>query len=381
MLCCESGIMRKNWDNPLALSSKKTCQGQKDYGRELQRLRAVWEAEKKHTQRARGEISVELRHLREGAEREQQRAVKELLLRRGCKTDCRANNKVNIKDSRRHTEVESTDKEAFCLCGGETYTKLQQLLLTLYEKINGEQAVYKLHHRQEFEVEKAVFLCHLLDAHGRLLQGRQRAGQLSSISNSLSRSQGGGTNSYQTKPLLTCSRALPHTASHSQKKNTKQDLRELPSGRAVCAADPCPSTAVVDTCQSGSLTICHPHSAPHAGLDHQPPYCAESSGSDESSPPKCMDRNMEPEPAPAHTDMESHEEDQALGQQQSELTRPEEQDKQNGLVDKAVPTTTNITTTSLLGKRHHSLYANLNGFEVEGVRKVIVKLKAQSELL
>ncbi|KAK1882690.1 RIMS-binding protein 2 [Dissostichus eleginoides] len=369
MLCCESGIMRKNWDNPLALSSKKTCQGQKDYGRELQRLRAVWEAEKKHTQRARGEISVELRHLREGAEREEQRAVKELLLRRGCKKDRLANNKVNIKDSRRHTEVESTDKEAFCLCGGETYTKLQQLLLTLYEKINGEQAVYKLHHRQEFEVEKAVFLCHLLDAHGRLLQGRQRAGQLSSISNSLSRSQGAGTNSYQTKPLLTCSRALPHTASHSPKKKTKQYLRELPSGRAVCAADPCPSTAVVDTCQSGSLTICHPHSAPHAGWDHQPPYCAESSGSDESSPPKCMDRNMEPEPAPAHTDMESHEVDQALGQQQSELMGPEEQDKQNGLVDKAVPTTTNITTTSLLGKRHHSLYANLNGFEVEGVRK------------
>lgn len=84
-------------------------------------------------------------------------------------------------------------------------------------------------------------------------------------------------------------------------------------------------------------------------------------------------RPEQPEPAPAHTDMESHEVDQALGQQQSELTGPEEHDKQNGLVDKAVPTTTNIRTTSLLGKRHHSLYANLNGFEVEGGHKVSVE--------
>ncbi|XP_063751497.1 RIMS-binding protein 2-like isoform X3 [Eleginops maclovinus] len=293
MLCCESDIMRKNGDNPLAMSSKKICQGQKDYGRELQRLRAVWETEKKQTQRARGELSVELRHLREEAEREQQKAVKELALKRVCQKDRLAKTKLNIKDRGRLTKIESTDEETFCLCGGETHRKLEQLLLTLYEKINGEQAVYTLHQRQEYEIEKAVFLCHLLETHGRLFQGRQRAGELSSISNSLSRTQGGGNNSYQSKPLLTSSRALPHTVCHSPKKKTKRDLRELPSGRAVCAADPCPSAAVVDTCQSDSLTICHPHSAPHAGWDHQPPYCAESSGSDESSPPKCMDKNME----------------------------------------------------------------------------------------
>ncbi|XP_029303591.1 peripheral-type benzodiazepine receptor-associated protein 1 isoform X2 [Cottoperca gobio] len=305
MLCCESGIMREDRDNPLTLSSKKPCLGQADYGRELEKLRADWDAEKKLTQRARGHLSVELRHLRQEAEREQQRAVRELAARRRCQKDGHSNRnqrllakEVNINDSGRHTEVESTEKEAFCLCGGETYTKLEQLLLTLYEKINGEQAVYKLHHRQELELEKAIFLCHLLEAHGRLLQGRQRAGKPSYISNSLSRKPTleDGSNSCQTKPLLTCSRALPQrsqTASHSPKKKTKQDLREQPSGRAVCAADPCTSAAVVDTCQSGSLTICHPHNAPHAGWDDQPPYCAESSGSDKSSPSKCMDRNME----------------------------------------------------------------------------------------
>ena len=41
--------------------------------------------------------------------------------------------------------------------------------------------------------------------------------------------------------------------------------------------------------------------------------------------------------------------------------------------DKASPDTTTTalaTPTSMLGKRHHSLYENLNGFEVEGLCKV-----------
>ncbi|XP_032389163.1 peripheral-type benzodiazepine receptor-associated protein 1 isoform X10 [Etheostoma spectabile] len=304
MLCCESGIMREDRDNPLALSSKKPCQGQKDYGQELERLRADWEAEKKQTLRALGHLSVELRHLREEAEREQQRAVKELAARRGCQKDRHSNRyqsllakEVNIKDGGRYTKVESTDKEAFCLCSRETHTKLEQLLLTLYEKINGEQAVYKLHHRREFELEKAIFLCHLLGAHGRLLQGRQRAGHPSLTFNSVPRkpSHEDGSKSCLKKPFLTYSTALPQrsqTASHSPKK-TKPDQREQPSGRAVCAAELSSSAAVGDTCWRGSLNICHPRNAPHAGWDNQPSYCAESFGSDKSSPSKCIDRNME----------------------------------------------------------------------------------------
>ncbi|KAG7224497.1 hypothetical protein INR49_015021 [Caranx melampygus] len=68
--------------------------------------------------------------------------------------------------------------------------------------------------------------------------------------------------------------------------------------------------------------------------------------------------------------MESREEADAPGRQQLEFRRSEEQvNTQHGLMDKAVSTTANVTSSSLLGKRHHSLYANLNGFEVEGVRK------------
>ncbi|XP_056253070.1 peripheral-type benzodiazepine receptor-associated protein 1 isoform X4 [Seriola aureovittata] len=287
--------MRKDRDNPLALSSKKPCQSQTDYGRELERLRADLEAEKNRTQRACGHLCLELRRLREEAEREQQRAVKELTSRRGSQKDRHSNRRwrllakeVDIKDAGRYSKVDSTGKEAFFLCSRETYTKLEQLLLTLYEEINGEQAVYKLHHRQEFELEKAIFLCHLLEAHGRLLQGRQRAGHHSYIFKRLSRkpTQKDGDNSS-----VTLQRS--QSASHSSKKNTKQDQQKKPSGRDLCTADPCTTAADVDTCRRSSLKICHPHNTPHAGWDDQPPLCTESSGSDESSPPKCMDRNME----------------------------------------------------------------------------------------
>lgn len=85
-------------------------------------------------------------------------------------------------------------------------------------------------------------------------------------------------------------------------------------------------------------------------------------------------RPEQPEPASAHTEMESRDEAEAPGRTQQELNRSDEQgDKQHGLLDKAGLTTTNITSTSLLGKRHHSLYANLNGFEAEGICKVSVE--------
>ncbi|KAM8741370.1 peripheral-type benzodiazepine receptor-associated protein 1 isoform 4-T5 [Acanthopagrus schlegelii] len=297
MLCRECVIMRKDRDNPLALSSKKQCQGQTDYRRELERLRADLEAENRRAQRTRGHLSVELRLLREEAERKQQRAVRELTAKRGCQTDSRANThlatEVNTKDSGQYSPPPG--KESLSFCSKELYIKLEQLLLTLNEKINGEHAVYKVHHRQEFELEKAVLLCHLLEAHERLLlQGRQRGGHPSYIFRRLSRkpTQEDSSDSSQTKPLQTYSRALlhrSHSASHSSKKKTKQDRRAQTVGWSHSAADPCATAAVVDTCRSTSLKICHPHSAPHAGWDDQPTSCAESSGSDESPP----FRNME----------------------------------------------------------------------------------------
>lgn len=295
MLSCECDIMRKDGDNPLALSSKKPCQIQTDYGRELERLHADLEAEKNRTQWARRHLCAEIRRLREEAQREQQRTVRELKARSGCQKERHSSRRwrvlakeVYIKDTGRCSKVKSTGKDAFCLCSRETHTKLEQLLLTLYEKINGEQAVYTLNHRQEFELEKAIFLCHLLDAYGRLLQGRQRAEHRSYIFKHLPRKP-----AQEEKEASCQMHQRSQSASHSTKNNNKQDQQKQPSDRDLCAADPCTIAAAVDTCQTSSLKICHPHNTPHAGRGNEPPCWSEFSGSDVSLPGKCMDRNME----------------------------------------------------------------------------------------
>ncbi|XP_077962296.1 peripheral-type benzodiazepine receptor-associated protein 1 isoform X16 [Gasterosteus aculeatus] len=278
MLCRERVVMRADRDNPPTLSSKKPCRVQVDCGLKLGRLRTDWEAEKKQIRRARGPLSVERRCLLQEAEQDRQQAVREPAARKRGRKD-------GPSDGER-----STGKAFLGLCSGETYRKLDHLLLTLYEKIKGKQPVHKLCHRQEFELEKAVFLCHLLEAHGRVLQGRHGAGHPSYISNGLSRksAQENGSNSCQTKPLLTYSGASPHgaqTAPHSANRRIKPAGREPHLGGALCAADPRTTAAVVDTCRSGLLGICHPDDAPHAGRDDRPPCCAESS--------KCTDGDME----------------------------------------------------------------------------------------
>ncbi|XP_026038443.1 peripheral-type benzodiazepine receptor-associated protein 1 isoform X18 [Astatotilapia calliptera] len=387
--------MTEDRDNSVVLSSMKPCQDLSGCGQDLESLRADWEVAKSRTRQAHEALTAEIRWLREEAEREQQRAVRELTARRGDQKDRNYNRhryflakKVDTESSKWHGSVDSTRKKAFCFCSRQTYTKLEHLLLTLYMKINGEQAAYKLHHRQKFELEKAIFLCHLLEAHGRLLQGAQKAAPLRHVFKSLSRkpSQEDSSKYCQTTPLLTPQRSLlqrPHSTSHSPKSKIKLDQWKQPSERNLCAADPCATPTVLDTCQNRSPNICHSLNTPHAGWDDQPLSCTESSRSEESSPSKCMKRNMErvmydlctrpeqPEPAPANREMESREEAKAFEAQQPELRGSVEQhDKQQGsLSDKATPTTANVTTTSLLGKRHHSLYANLSGLEMEVIHK------------
>ncbi|XP_068186498.1 RIMS-binding protein 2 isoform X12 [Antennarius striatus] len=302
MLCCDCIIMKKDKDNLLPLSSKKSSQGQSAYRRELQRLHTDLEADRKQTQKADRHLSVKLRHLREEAEKEQERAFREVASRRGCQKDRYSkrhwhllDEQVNTRNCEQHSEP--SGKGSFCLSFGETYTKLENLLLTLYEKINGERAFDKLHHRQKSVLEKAVFLCNLLEIHGRLFQRRQKAGHPSCIFQVLSRKRPAeeSGSSRRTKPVLTYSRALlqrSHCVSQSPKKSSEPDHTQ-PAGRALHAADAHTATADVDACCSSSVKVSRDNNAPHAGWDDQPPYCTESSGSDESPPSKCTDRNME----------------------------------------------------------------------------------------
>jgi hypothetical protein len=75
-------------------------------------------------------------------------------------------------------------------------------------------------------------------------------------------------------------------------------------------------------------------------------------------------RPEQPKPATEDTQMDGPEEAEAPEPQQQKT------EEQEPALDRTPLATTKLAPTSLLGKRHHSLYANLNGFEQEGIRKV-----------
>ncbi|KAM6907562.1 peripheral-type benzodiazepine receptor-associated protein 1 [Xenentodon cancila] len=378
--------MTENRDNPLALLSKRSCQDQTDYRRELQRLHTDLDAERNRTLWAYEQLCVELRRLREEAEREHQRAVTEQAARRGTQKDKNQrgfipNKGVKINGSGQEKQVQPTGKKTFSFCSEQTQ------LLALCEKIIGEKAAHEFHHKHDFELDKAILLRQLLEVYGGLFQGTLSTRSTSYLTKNLLRKQAQKSSSelWQTAPSLTCSRQPLHR-SHgdflSPKKKPKQDQWKPSLDWDLAAVAPWTAGAVGDTYQSSSVQNCHPHNGPHAGQENHPSCWAESTGSGESSASRCMERHMErvmydlctrseqPESAPAHPEMENRNEVEALEQQQQELRGSGQDDKrQQGLLEKEVPTTANFTTTSLLGKRHHSLYANLSSYEVEGIRK------------
>lgn len=260
--------MRQNKDNRLALLSKTSFQSQTNHGLELERIHADLEVGKSQTQWSHRHLYVELRHLREKAESNLQKAVRELVARRGHQKNVyfdRLARDINVKDTGQYSTSVSTGKEASCSCSRHTHINLELLLLTLYEEID---AVFKLHHRQESEREKAILLCHLLQRHRKQLQGRQRAVHPSYNLKSLSKkpAQKDGVNSC-------------HSASRSSGRT---------SGRGLCAADPSANATALDTCQCSLLKNCD---TLNAGRSDHPPCGAPRTG--ESTPSKCLNINME----------------------------------------------------------------------------------------
>lgn len=202
--------------NAMVLSSKRPCHGWGDHGRDLEKLRSALEAEKCRNHQTHQRFSLELRRLREEAEREHQRALWELtarherqkalelqrlqeVLRREQAAEVRhllrykgqelkavgtgLEREAAIRQARElqrrlaeeaNTTItksvwksrgEKIDREPGCVCSGASYRKLEQLLVKLQvTDRDGEQAVFLQHLRQELDLEKD--LCHLLEVHG-----------------------------------------------------------------------------------------------------------------------------------------------------------------------------------------------------------------------
>lgn len=281
-------------DNPLALFSKILCQGQASCERELERLHADLNAENNWKQQGFVHLSAELRGLREKAEYEHQRAVKEMAVRQKCKKDRAKAKKDRVFQSwSNEVAADCAGYWSLCWCGSETYAKLEHLLEILNKNIAGKQPVYKLYNMQGFELEKAIFLCYLLKACRILLQERWRVGRsihnLTSFSRKLQHKE--NISSCLTGLRQTCSRRnlqRLHSGSHLPKKQSNHNQQEWPVGK-----DPCLSATALDTLWISSLNICHPLNLPHADWSNQSLNCTELHRSEESPSLRCTDRNME----------------------------------------------------------------------------------------
>ncbi|KAJ7997366.1 hypothetical protein DPEC_G00228230 [Dallia pectoralis] len=196
---------RDRGGNALTVSSKKQWRERGGHGGDLEKLCSALEAERCLNRQAERRFSLELRRLREEAEQEQQRALRELssrherqkalelrrlqwALEKEWATEVRLEKEreAAIRQARellrRLSEVanntigkcgrcsrrETLDREPGCAGNGASYRKLERLLERLHEQLEdggGEQAVVLQRLRQELDLEKGFYLCHQLEAH------------------------------------------------------------------------------------------------------------------------------------------------------------------------------------------------------------------------
>ncbi|XP_030009053.1 peripheral-type benzodiazepine receptor-associated protein 1 isoform X2 [Sphaeramia orbicularis] len=252
MFLCECVVMREDSVNPLASAPPR--QGRTDYAGRVRRLRVDLEAEKNQKLQTSERLSVELRLLREEAEKELLRSWVELRSRGRSQKDW----------PRRLLSKE---------VNGPTYTRLEQLL-TLYDKLHGDQTVRKLHHRQDLDVDKALLLCRLLQEPRKQRSGPApiARGRPSTPCAELGRTETPGTPSGRL-------------GNQQEEEESSEGGGTLTEPRSVFAEG--------GGALSRSLRTCDPHGPPHGDGDDQRLRCTESSGSDECPASRCTDTNME----------------------------------------------------------------------------------------
>ena len=299
-------MKRDRANSTLSLSSKKQSRDGKNRDQELERLRADLEAEQSRRQRALWRFSGELRHLREEAESELQRACKELTSRLACQkaTLSPPNSKpparliqnapIQRDNVGGHGKDEPSRKAGSCRGTGKTDHKLQQLLLRFYQEVHAEEEVYDPRDREEFELDKASFLCRLLESQGRPSKGRQSHRSEATLR---APSQGlRGDHSCPPKPPQNSPRSSTHspqTASPpAPQKKPRPGRPDVPSGWDAFTAHHVSTVVLGDNCCSGAPDPDPPDCSPHAGGHPQPSN--HSTGSEEESPPyKWSERAMD----------------------------------------------------------------------------------------
>lgn len=216
--------MGKDKGNGLVFSSKRgsscatrSCASPGEAEREIERLRAALEVERCRNKQAHRKFSLELRRVRDDGKHERERALRELTTRQERQKALELQQQRETLDRERVSEVRqlrrwrdrerernsATIRQARELQrllteelnradggtalgkadtpsvkallgggGGGIYRKLEELLARLHGQASGEQAALLQGLRQELELEKSRFICHLLEKHRRPPQQR-----------------------------------------------------------------------------------------------------------------------------------------------------------------------------------------------------------------
>ncbi|KAJ8412380.1 hypothetical protein AAFF_G00127160 [Aldrovandia affinis] len=333
--------------NDFILSSKKAaCRYRGENGREIEKLRTALDAEKSKNRQAQRKLVLELRRLRDAADREREKTVRDLTSRHEQEKALELLRLREALGKERETEVrkilrrrgeelravgsglekerESTRRQARelqrqlaqdligksgsckpagrkapgepgCLGNVVTYRRLEQLLQKLRREADGEQAVLVRRLGEELDLEKGYFLRHLLEAHGRAEQeggcgggGRQRS---MSCNHLLARpakadldSIGGGRRVYRSRSLPQNSRSL----SPMPGRRNRGEPKEPP--RASCCSSPVKEVSLSSASLESRSTQTSPAEGWPSVLQHS---VTESAALDESSLSKCSFSDME----------------------------------------------------------------------------------------
>ncbi|XP_041949411.1 peripheral-type benzodiazepine receptor-associated protein 1 [Alosa sapidissima] len=352
--------MGKDRGNSLVFSSKRgsscatrSCASPGEAEREIERLRAALEVERCRHKQAQRKFSLELRRVREEGRHERERALRDLTSRQERQKALELQQQREVLGRERASEVRQLrrwrdrerDRSSATLRqarelqrllaeelgrvdssgkadtpsvkvllggrgnggggGGAVYRKLEELLARLHGQASGQQVALMQGLRQELELEKSRFICHLLEKHGRPQQAEQGpretptpAPRSRSVSSAhpLSRSA-----SLENHRVAEGSRgASPSRARRSQSqkvqrsssqqgpvKNRSRSRRRgsMPLGKPQLCSSPMESQALPS------------QPSPHAGwetrLSSTPSDPPQSPSPDNSTPSRCSEENME----------------------------------------------------------------------------------------
>ncbi|KAG5284137.1 hypothetical protein AALO_G00023350, partial [Alosa alosa] len=352
--------MGKDRGNSLVFSSKRgsscatrSCASPGEAEREIERLRAALEVERCRHKQAQRKFSLELRRVREEGRHERERALRDLTSRQERQKALELQQQREALGRERASEVRQLrrwrdrerDRSSATLRqarelqrllaeelgrvdssgkadtpsvkvllggrrsggggGGAVYRKLEELLARLHGQASGEQAALMQGLRQELELEKSRFICHLLEKHGRPQQAEQvpretptPAPRSRSVSSAhpLSRSASlenhrvaeGSRGASPSRARRSQSQKVQRSSSQQgpvKKRSWSRRRGSMPLGKPQLCSSPMESQALPS------------QPSPHAGwetrLSSTPSDPPQSPSPDNSTPSRCSEENVE----------------------------------------------------------------------------------------